>query len=124
MPALSLRPSWLAPALFACGCASTTLRSGLPPGDSPPSHTEKWHAAFLFGLVEASGPYRLDRICPGGWSEVTLEPDPFTAIAGAITLFVYSPSRVTVVCAADGVQGAPPRTGYGLPHAQRAKELR
>ena len=88
------------------GCATTTLRSGLPPGDSPPSYTEKWHAAFLFGSIEASGPYDLDRICPTGWAEVSVEPDVFTAVAGAITLFIYSPSRVTIVCAVRGARGS------------------
>ena len=105
-------------ALLACGCAHTTLQSGLPPGDSPRPFTNKWHAAFLFGLVEASGPYDLEQICPGGWSEVTVEPDAFTGLAGLITLFSYSPSRVTIVCAAPGVRGAPPRTGYTLPQAR------
>jgi len=76
----------------------------------------------LFGLVEASGPYDLERICPEGWSEVTLQPDAFTALAGLVTLFIYSPSRVTIVCAAPGVQGAPPRTGYTLPQARRSTE--
>jgi hypothetical protein len=99
----------IAAALLACSCASTTLRSGLPPGDSPEAYTERWHTAFLFGLVEASGPYALDRICPEGWSEISVEPDPFTALAGVFTLFVYSPSRVTIVCAVPGMQHAEAR---------------
>jgi hypothetical protein len=107
-------------ALLTAGCAHTTLRSGLPPGDSPRAYTDKWHAAFLFGLVEASGPYDLDGICPSGWSEVTLEPDPFTALAGLVTLFIYSPSRVTIVCAAESGT-APTRAGYGLPRAKRSE---
>jgi len=108
--------------LLACSCAQTTLRSGLPPGDSPGPYTDKWHAAFLFGLVEASGPYDLDRICPGGWSEVTLQPDTFTALAGLITLFIYSPSRVTIVCSAEGAPGPAPRAGYTMPQARRSSE--
>ena len=114
----------LALALSSLGCAATTLRSGMPPGDSPPDYTERWHSAFLFGLVEASGPYDLARVCPGGWSEVTVEPDPFTALAGVFTLFIYSPTRVTIVCSTPGVHGAPPLAGYALPHAERSGELR
>jgi len=119
MPALT---RVLALGLLACGCTQTTLRSGLPPGDSPGPYTHKWHAAFLFGLVEASGPYDLERICPTGWSEVTLAPDAFTAVAGLITLFVYSPSRVTIVCAAEGAPAPAPRAGYTLPQARRSTE--
>ncbi len=111
-------------ALGCSSCAATTLRSGKPPGDSPPEYTEKWHSAFLFGLVEASGPYDLGRACPSGWSEVTIEPDPFTALVGAVTLFIYSPSRVTIVCSTPGVQGDPPRAGYTLPRAAQSGERR
>jgi hypothetical protein len=39
-----------------------------------------------------------------------------------VTLFIYSPSRVTIVCVAEGVRGTPPRAGYALPEAGRRKE--
>ena len=109
---------------LCASCTSSTVRSGLPPGDSPDAYTERWHAAYLFGLVEGSGPYELDAICPAGWSEVSVEPDPFTAVAGLATLFLYAPTRVTIVCAAEGVKGPPPRTGYALPHARQSSEVR
>jgi len=81
------------------GCATTTLRSGEPPGKTAAGFDERWHASFLFGTVRGTGRYDLSRACPNGWAEIRVEPDPFTLLAGAITLFVYSPSRVTVVCA-------------------------
>jgi hypothetical protein len=86
-------------ALLAAGCATTTLRSGEAPGKTAPGFDERWHPAFLFGTVRGEDRYDLSRLCPGGWAEVRVEPDPFTFLAGAMTLFVYSPSRVTVVCA-------------------------
>jgi hypothetical protein len=43
--------------------------------------------------------YDLRQACPQGWAEIRVEPDPFTLLAGVVTLFIYSPSRVTVVCA-------------------------
>ncbi|HKY37612.1 MAG TPA: hypothetical protein VJN18_16835 [Polyangiaceae bacterium] len=89
----------LACALLATGCASTTLRSGEPPGRTAAGLNEKWHAGFLFGTVRGIERYELSRACPQGWSEIRIEPDPFTLLAGAATLFIYSPSRVTVVCA-------------------------
>ncbi len=98
------------------GCATTTVHSGRPPLDLAPGYQERWHSAFLWGAVPASGPYDLARICPSGWSQVTVARDPFTLLAGAITLFIYSPSRISVVCALPG-EPEPPRPppveGYG-----------
>jgi hypothetical protein len=85
--------------LLASGCATTTLRSGEPPGKTAAGLNEKWHPGFLFGTVRGIERYQLARACPNGWAEIRIEPDPFTLLAGAATLFVYSPSRVTVVCA-------------------------
>ena len=82
-----------------CGCASSTLRSGEPPGKTAAGLNEKWHAAFLFGTVTGLERYDLSSACPNGWAEIRVEPDPFTIVAGAMTLFIYAPSRVTVVCA-------------------------
>ena len=92
-------PVSLVCALLATGCATTTLRSGEPPGKTAAGVNEKWHAGFLFGTVRGIDRYQLSRACPNGWAEIRIEPDPFTILAGAVTLFIYSPSRVTVVCA-------------------------
>jgi hypothetical protein len=86
-------------AALLCGCASTTLRSGEPPGRTAAGFDERWHPGFLFGTVRGFERYDLGRACPQGWAEIHIEPDPFTLLAGAVTLFIYSPSRVTVVCA-------------------------
>lgn len=86
-------------ALASLGCATTTLRSGEPPGKTAAGLNEKWHAAFLFGAIRGIDRYELGQACPHGWAEIRVEPDPFTLLAGAVTLFIYSPSRVTVVCA-------------------------
>jgi hypothetical protein len=86
-------------ALLLSGCASSTLRSGEPPGRTAAGLNEKWHAAFLFGTARGLERYDLAQACPHGWAEIRVEPDPFTILAGAMTLFIYSPSRVTVVCA-------------------------
>ena len=89
--------------LVAClslaGCATTTLRSGEPPGKTATDFDERWHPGFLFGTVRGFRRYDLGQACPNGWAEIRIEPDPFTILAGAVTLFIYSPSRVTVVCA-------------------------
>lgn len=102
-------------ALFGCGCASTTLRSGKPPGAVAPDYDERWHPSFLFGLVAFREKYDLSRICRDGWAEVRLHPDPFTALAGLLTLFVYSPSRLTIVCAGPSGSTPPALPLYAAP---------
>jgi hypothetical protein len=85
--------------LSLMGCATTTLRSGEPPGKTATDYDERWHPGFLFGTVRGFRSYDLGQACPNGWAEIRIEPDPFTILAGAVTLFIYSPSLVTVVCA-------------------------
>jgi hypothetical protein len=94
-----LRALTLVLVLTPLGCATTTLRSGEPPGRTATGLDEHWHSAFLFGTVRGVERYDLKRACSQGWAEIRIEPDPFTILAGAVTLFVYSPSRLTVVCA-------------------------
>lgn len=81
------------------GCAATHLYSGLPPGDPPRGYENRWHSSYFFGTTDGSGPYDLGRLCPSGWSEIDLMPDFFTTVAEVATLFVYTPSRLTIVCA-------------------------
>lgn len=95
----------------ACtACAATTVRSGRPPLDLARGYDERWHSAFFWGVVPAGPPYDLARICPNGWSQVTVARDPFTLLTSVLTLFIYSPSRVSIVCAIPG--GPPPVDGY------------
>ena len=102
-------------ALGLLGCASTTLRSGKPPGEVPARYDERWHPSFLFGLVPLHERYDLSQICRSGWAEVRVSADPFTALAGLLTLFVYSPSRLTIVCAADERAAPPALRDYPIP---------
>ena len=100
-------------ALFAClGCAATTIRSGRAPLDLAPGYDERWHSAFLWGVIPVSGPYDMGKICPQGWSQVTVARDPFTLLAGLLTLFIYTPARITIVCAIPGGPPLPPAQGY------------
>jgi Bor protein len=99
--------------LWACmGCAATTVHSGRAPSDLAEGYDERWHSAFLWGVVPASGPYDLAKICPNGWSQVTVGRDPSTLLVSVLTLFIYSPTRVSVVCAALGGPALPPAQGY------------
>src|SRR5689334_3780039 len=94
-----MRPFALIAGLLCASCATTTLRSGEAPGRTAAGYDERWHPGFLFGTVRGKERYDLARLCPRGWAEIRVAADPFTVLAGAVTLFVYSPSRITVVCA-------------------------
>jgi hypothetical protein len=94
------------------GCAETRIYSGLPPGDPPAGYDNRWHSSFFFGTARAQRPYDLNRLCPSGWSEIEIAPDFFTSFTGLVTLFLYTPSRLTIVCARP-IQLARPRTAEG-----------
>jgi hypothetical protein len=98
-------------------CTSSTLRSGAPPGKTAEGYARRWHPAFLFGAIAWREPYELSRICPNGWAEIKTGPDEFTILAGLVTLFVYSPSRITIVCAAPPGSAPPP-----LPELPQSRE--
>ena len=97
--------------LLTLSCAATTVRSGLPPGSAASGYDDRWHPAFLFGVIPGNEPFDLSHICPAGWAQVTVSRDPFTLLSSLITLFIYSPSRVTIVCGLPGASGAPPYQG-------------
>ena len=102
-----------AAALLCClSCAATTVRSGRAPLDLAAGYDERWHSAFLWGLVDGAGSYDLAKICPAGWAQVTVGRDPFTVLAGMLTLFIYAPNRITIVCAVPGGPALPPANGY------------
>jgi hypothetical protein len=105
-------PGMLLALVASTGCAATTVRSGRPPKDLAPGYDERWHSAFFGGVVPAGTPYDMAKICPSGWSQVTVARDPFTLLAGVLTLFIYSPSRVTIVCAIPSGPRLPPPDGY------------
>jgi len=103
----------------ASACATTTVRSGRPPADFAPGYDERWHPAFLFEVIPGHDTYDLSRVCPKGWAQVTVTRDPFTLFASVITLFIYSPSRISIVCAVPESHDPPPQEGYA-PSATKA----
>ena len=100
--------------LAGSGCFSTTLRSGAPPGDAPAEFDEKWHSGFLLGLVETSGPYDLAAICPQGWSVFEAKTSVLNAIVELLTVGIYTPQTVTVICSASDASppSSPPDDRY------------
>lgn len=80
------------------GCVRTTIRSGQAPGSVATNWQDRWHHAYLLGLHERPGPVVLDEACPHGWAEVDASIDPLQAVIAIITLGIYTPSTITVVC--------------------------
>jgi hypothetical protein len=95
------RAARLFAALALSGCAQTHLYSGLPPGKPAHGLNDRWHSSYLFGTTDNGRPYKLEKACPGGWSEIVVAQDTFTTILSLATLFLYTPARVTIVCARD-----------------------
>lgn len=104
-------------AVAALGCAETRLYSGHPPGDMAAGYDARFHDAYLFGTVDGEDPYDLGRICPSGWAEILIAPDFFTAVLSVSTLFLYTPNRLTIVCAGEPVLPAAAMTPAPAPTA-------
>lgn len=102
-------------ALALSGCFRTVVRSGHPPAEAPEAYDHRWHSGWVGGLVEASGPHEVNRVCPAGWAEVRTETDPLHSFLNLVTSYIYSPQSVTVVCAEPGAPAAPPLGGYAVP---------
>ncbi|MEZ4223961.1 MAG: hypothetical protein R3B13_23635 [Polyangiaceae bacterium] len=100
----------IAASLVLSGCFTTTVRSGQPPARE--ALYDAWHDGYLAGLIESDGPYDLSRSCPEGWAEITTELQPLQTLVTVVTLMIYSPQSVTIVCAAPGAPRVPPHSGY------------
>ncbi|HVW25751.1 MAG TPA: hypothetical protein VHC69_10295 [Polyangiaceae bacterium] len=103
--------------LWQLGCGEIVVRSGLPAGVVARGYRERWHDSVLFGTVESARREPLDEICPHGWSEVRASSSFLTGALAWGTLGIYTPTTVTVVCAAPpGVYiGAPGETPLAAP---------
>ena len=86
-------------ALALNGCYSTTLRSGLPAGETKTEADMRWHSGFLGGTQEARGPYDVGELCPHGWSEIKTETSFANGFVELVSAHVYNPQTITVTCA-------------------------
>lgn len=93
---------------LSLSCAATIVRSGLPASQVPEGYEDRWESSWFWGtLAPAAGD--LSTICPDGWSEIRAEAHAPTALLGWLTLGIYTPSNLTITCAAkDGAIAAPP----------------
>jgi len=79
----------------------TTLRSGKMPGNAAPGWDDRWHHAFLFGLLRQSDAISPNDVCPQGWAQLDSELDPLQTAIALVTLGIYTPSTISVICGAN-----------------------
>ncbi len=87
----------------ASSCYRTVVRDGSPTGQAPVLFERAWHHGFVFGIGEipATG-YRLDALCPDGWSELEIVTSGLNSIVSLVlgATIVYSPQTISVRCQA------------------------
>lgn len=89
-------------AAIASGCFRTAIYdSEVEPGHTPVDYDSRWHHGFILGIVEIGG-YRLDEICPGGWSDIEVNTSALNGFVEIVTQTLYNPQSVTVTCVAGG----------------------
>lgn len=83
--------------LVSAGCYHSIIETGLEPG--PTAYHEKWETAWLVGLI----PARVDAtgICGGPWARVETQQSFLNGLVSLLTLGIYAPHEVEVVCAAS-----------------------
>ncbi|MGZ6126160.1 MAG: Bor/Iss family lipoprotein [Myxococcales bacterium] len=89
----------LALALTGCGWRMT-IHNRNPVGRAPIEYDDKWHSGFIFGMVEASGPYDLSKVCPQeDWSQIHTETPFVQGLVQVLVPFsIYNPQSVTIRC--------------------------
>ena len=94
------------------GCFTTHLYNGPAAGGAPsPMVYEKWHHNGIWGLVDFSGPYWLDQVCPNGWSRIDLNKSFVNGLAqnlltgGTFGVSLWTPPTTTLWCGATVQNG-------------------
>jgi hypothetical protein len=87
--------------LASNACYHTVLDTGLQPG--PTAYQEGWESAWLVGLV----PAKVDAtgVCGGPWARVETQQSFLNGLVSFLTLGIYSPHEVEIVCAAGSEVG-------------------
>ncbi len=125
-------PGWILTSLalasaltLSTACYHSIIETGLEPG--PTGYHEKWETAWLVGLIPAEVDAR--GICGGPWARVETQQSFLNGLVTALTLGIYAPHEVEVVCAASqsGARQPPDDDPSGrdpLPASDRESYLR
>jgi hypothetical protein len=85
------------------GCYHTIIESGLPPG--PVGYQGDWETGWIVGIVPAE--VDATAVCGGPWSRVETQQSFLNGLVSMLTLGIYAPHEVTIVCAAGGSDRQP-----------------
>lgn len=91
----------LSAVLLSTGCYNIKIVNGKPVGAPAPGYEEKLHFGVIAGIIELSGPYNLDQICPNGWAEAGSGLSIVSGVLHALIPFVDFQS-VNVSCVGGG----------------------
>jgi hypothetical protein len=90
-----------AAALLSMSCYSIKIVNGKPIGAPAPGYEEKLHFGVIAGIIELSGPYNLDQICPNGWAEAGSQLSIVSGVLHFVIPFVDFQS-VSIKCTGGG----------------------
>lgn len=82
--------------LVVAGCYHSIIDTGLQPGRT--AYHEKWETAWLVGLIPAE--VDAEGVCAGPWARVETQQSFLNGLVTMLTLGIYAPHEVEVVCAA------------------------
>lgn len=82
--------------LMLTGCYHQVFNTGLAPATT--GVTKSWHPTYFFGLVQAA-PIDVRSACPSGVALVSTRMTFPNGLVGGLTLGIFTPHEVKVVCA-------------------------
>jgi hypothetical protein len=92
----TLKPFVVLASLALSGCYKIVLTDG---GAHPFNmDNPEFHHIGVLGLVEFAEPIPVHHICPNGFARIDVQQDVITAILGAATSNLYSPTQTFVQC--------------------------
>ncbi len=106
--------------LGSSGCYHSIVDTGAEPG--PVGYHEKWETAWLGGLIAAE--VDAEGICDGPWVRVETQKSFLNGLVSALTLGIYSPHEVEVVCAPKTSQSSDAAAGDEETSQRRSEEER
>ncbi|UCF19769.1 MAG: Bor family protein [Gemmatimonadota bacterium] len=82
-------------------CFHSIVDTGLTPGAV--GYHGKWETAWLVGLIPAE--VDAEAVCEGPWARVETQQSFLNGLVSILTIGIYSPHEVEVVCAAPAAGG-------------------
>ena len=108
--------------MLACvtqaGCYHQVFNTGLAPSNT--IVVKAWHPTYIFGLVAAQ-PIDVRADCPGGVAIASTRMTFANGLVGGLTLGIFTPHEVKVVCASRGAVLPTMQTRHVAAGASRAE---